>query len=175
MSRTEALPPIAESTPRAEPGCSDPLPLLIQVPLVAPVRPLLRSQQHAPVMLRTMGPRRVKRRLRRKVRLAGLALLGFLPLPLALALTPGTSNRPPCPASSRVSSILTSSENGDKPTRAREARRWISPSETSSPPPVLLSIEPIGTTVDSETETSVVFPGYLLPDDSHEELAHEGS
>jgi hypothetical protein len=41
--------------------------------------------------------------------------------------------------------------------------------------PVLLLIEPVGTTVHSDIETPVVFPGYLLPDDNHEEPAHEGS
>ena len=46
---------------------------------------------------------------------------------------------------------------------------------TTSPTPVLLSVEPVGTAVDSDTETPVVFPGYLLPDDNHEEPAHEGS
>ena len=46
---------------------------------------------------------------------------------------------------------------------------------TTSPTPVLLSIEPVGTAVDSDTETPVVFPGYLLPDDHHEEPVHEGS
>jgi hypothetical protein len=41
--------------------------------------------------------------------------------------------------------------------------------------PVLLSIEPVGTTADSDIDTSVVFPGYLLPDDNREEPAHGGS
>ena len=53
---------------------------------------------------------------------------------------------------------------------------WISASAaTTSPASVLLSIEPVGTAVDSDTETPVVFPGYLLPDDHHEEPVHEGS
>jgi hypothetical protein len=41
--------------------------------------------------------------------------------------------------------------------------------------PVLLSIEPVGTTADSDVETPVVFPGYLLPDDNREEPVHGGS
>jgi hypothetical protein len=41
--------------------------------------------------------------------------------------------------------------------------------------PVLLSIEPVGTTADSDVEIPVVFPGYLLPDDNREEPAHGGS
>jgi hypothetical protein len=48
--------------------------------------------------------------------------------------------------------------------------------EPSSPlPQVLLSIEPAGTAADLGSEISVVFPGYLLPDDNHEDPAHEGS
>ena len=42
-------------------------------------------------------------------------------------------------------------------------------------PRVLLSIEPVGTTAESDAEAPVVFPGYLLPEDTHEESAHEGS
>jgi hypothetical protein len=41
--------------------------------------------------------------------------------------------------------------------------------------PVLLSIEPLGTSADSDVEAPVVFPGYLLPDDNREEPAHGGS
>jgi hypothetical protein len=43
------------------------------------------------------------------------------------------------------------------------------------PPTVVLSIEPASSTSSSETDAPVVFPGYLLPDDSFEEPAHEGS
>jgi hypothetical protein len=41
--------------------------------------------------------------------------------------------------------------------------------------PVLLSIEPVGTSTESDGEAPVVFPGYLLPDDNREEAAHGGS
>jgi hypothetical protein len=41
--------------------------------------------------------------------------------------------------------------------------------------PVLLSIEPLGTSADFDAEAPVVFPGYLLPDDNREEPAHGGS
>lgn len=45
----------------------------------------------------------------------------------------------------------------------------------SMPAAVLISIEPAVSANESETETPVVFPGYLLPDDHREESAHEGS
>lgn len=41
--------------------------------------------------------------------------------------------------------------------------------------PILLSIEPVGATAESDVETPVLFPGYLLPDDNKEEPAHGGS
>lgn len=44
-----------------------------------------------------------------------------------------------------------------------------------SPSPVMLWVEPLGSAVDSDTPAPVVFPGYLLPDDRHEEPVHEGS
>jgi hypothetical protein len=53
------------------------------------------------------------------------------------------------------------------------ARNPIS-AATGSCSPVVLSIESIGSAVDSDTEHAVVFPGYLLPDDHLEEPVHEG-
>jgi hypothetical protein len=38
--------------------------------------------------------------------------------------------------------------------------------------PVMLSIEPVGTRVESDAKTPVVFHGYLLPDDNREEPVH---
>jgi hypothetical protein len=175
MSRTEALPPIPKSTPCAEPGYSDVVPLLIQVPSVHPAGRMLLSEPPSAVVLRFRRARRVRRRLRREVRVAGLALLAFLPLPLAAALAPWVSHPPGSLASSRVLLIATSPERGDLPLLDHRAGLWSSATETSSTSPVLLSIEPVGSAPDSDAESPVVFPGYLLPDDSHEELAHEGS
>ncbi len=45
----------------------------------------------------------------------------------------------------------------------------------SSPGAVLLSIEPVTIGLEAESETPVVFPGYLLPADRREEPTHEGS
>jgi hypothetical protein len=41
---------------------------------------------------------------------------------------------------------------------------------------VVLSIEPaVAPPADADAEVPIVFPGYVLPDDSLEEPAHEGS
>jgi hypothetical protein len=47
--------------------------------------------------------------------------------------------------------------------------------DPASRPAVVLSLEPTGVLPDSEDDAPVVLPGYLLPDDGHEEPAHEGS
>jgi hypothetical protein len=43
------------------------------------------------------------------------------------------------------------------------------------PPAIRISIEPAGLAPCAGTESPVVFPGYLLPDDGCEEPAHAGS
>ena len=43
------------------------------------------------------------------------------------------------------------------------------------PSVVVLSIEPATVAPGPETEVPVVFPGYVLPDDSLEESSHAGS
>jgi hypothetical protein len=42
-------------------------------------------------------------------------------------------------------------------------------------PVVLLSTEPMVAAPAAEAEVPIVFPGYVLPDDTFEEPAHEGS
>ncbi len=42
-------------------------------------------------------------------------------------------------------------------------------------PSVVLSVESPAAASDRECEAPVVLPGYLLPDDVHEESSHEGS
>jgi len=43
------------------------------------------------------------------------------------------------------------------------------------PPTISISIEPAALAPHVEAGSPVVFPGYLLPDDSSEERAHAGS
>ncbi len=40
---------------------------------------------------------------------------------------------------------------------------------------VMLSSEPAAVAAGSAAETPVIFPGYVLPDDTREDLMHEGS
>jgi hypothetical protein len=46
---------------------------------------------------------------------------------------------------------------------------------SSSSGAVVLSIEPAVVAPGTETPVPVIFPGYVLPDDSLEDRAHEGS
>ena len=123
---------------------------------------------------RSWESRRPRRRLRRQVRVAGYALLGFLPLLMALThWTDAQSIRHP---GARLLSLQSRPSRGEAPAGEAGPEVWHSVSAaTPSLTPVLLSVEPVGTAVDSDTETPVVFPGYLLPDDHHEEPLHEGS
>lgn len=106
--------------------------------------------------------------------MAGYTLLGLLPLLLAWShWTDAQSIRRPV---SRLLSLPSRRSGREAPDGGTDPGARISASAaTTSPTPVLLSIEPVGTAVDSDTETPVVFPGYLLPDDHHEEPVHEGS
>jgi hypothetical protein len=180
MSRTEALPTMpvlmpAASMPLTESGFLHPAPVLILVPHVRPSSTHCSSFAGSTAASpRLSGVRRPRRRLRRQVRVAGYTLLGLLPLLLAwnhwtdaqAIQHPGS--RLPSPPSHRF--------GGEAPDGGTEPGAWNSASTaTTSPTPVSLSIEPVGTAVDSDTETPVVFPGYLLPDDHHEEPVHEGS
>ncbi|MGC8642157.1 MAG: hypothetical protein ACP5XB_20020 [Isosphaeraceae bacterium] len=147
--------------PRAEGEFAETPLCLIQVPrVVPPPRSRLRAEPPWPGLPRTQTVRKTRRRLRREFRLAVVTMFVLLPVPLALAVThwpAAASNRP---TSSRMLAIP--APGGNAALGAFHA-------------PVWLSVEPAGAAVDGQTETPVVFPGYLLPDDSHEESTHEGS
>jgi len=181
MSRSEALPTMpvlmpAASMPLTETGFLHPAPVLILVPHVRPSSTQCLSFAGRPTAAspRPRGVRRPRRRLRRQVRVAGYTLLGLLPLLLAWSRwTDAQSIRHPW---SRLLLLPSHRSGREAPDGGTEPGAWNSASAvTTSPAPVLLSIEPVGTAVDSDTETPVVFPGYLLPDDHHEEPVHEGS
>ena len=182
MSRTEALPTMpvlmpAASMPLTESGFLHPAPVLILVPHVRPSSThCLSFAGSTAASPRPRGVRRPRRRLRRQVRVAGYTLLGLLPLLLAWSRwTDAQSIRHPW---SRLLLLPSHQHRSGReaPDGGTEPGAWNSASAvTTSPAPVLLSIEPVGTAVDSDTETPVVFPGYLLPDDHHEEPVHEGS
>jgi hypothetical protein len=180
MSRSEALPTMlvlmpAASMPLTESGFLHPAPVLILVPHVRPSSTqCLSFAGPTAAAPRLRGVRRPRRRLRRQVRVAGYTLLGLLPLLLAWSRwTDAQSIRHPW---SRLLLLPSHRSGREAPDGGTEPGAWNSASAvTTSPAPVLLSIEPVGTAVDSDTETPVVFPGYLLPDDHHEEPVHEGS
>ena len=180
MSRTEALPTMpvlmpAASIPLTESESLQPAPVLILVPHVRP-----NPSRHlsvvgsTPTSPRLRGVRRRKRRSRRQVRLAGYALLGLLPF--LLGWSHWTDAQFIRHSGSRLLSLPTHQSGREARDGGTDPEAWISASTaTTSPVPVLLSIEPVGTAVDSDTETPVVLPGYLLPDDHREEPVHEGS
>jgi len=165
----------AASMPLTESGFLQPAPVLILVPHVRPNSTgrckFAGSTATSP---RLRDVRRPRRRLRRQLRVAGYALLGLLPLLLAWShWIDAQSIRH---TGSRLLSLPSHRSGRAAPDGGTDPGAWISASAvTASPAPVLLSIEPVGTAVDSDTETPVVFPGYLLPDDHHEEPVHEGS
>jgi hypothetical protein len=146
------------------PAPSHPVPvLLIEVPLMAPrVRPARRPSVAATERIRAHGAspllgqtRQRRRRLRREVRMAGYVLAIALPLALALALLRGA------PAVGRDGS-------GPAPRSpvATELR----------PPGIRITLDPSALNPQFEPESTVVLPGYLLPDEGEgaEEPAHAG-
>src|SRR5271166_5332677 len=168
----------AASMPLTESRFLHPAPVLILVPHVRPNSTgRLKLAGATATTPRLRQVRRPRRRLRRQVRVAGYTLLGLLPLLLAWShWTDARSIQHPGSRllllpSHRHRSGRAAPDGGTKP----EAWNSASAAATTSLAPVLLSIEPVGTAVDSDTETPVVFPGYLLPDDHHEEPVHEGS
>jgi hypothetical protein len=167
--------PMPMPMPLTESGFVHPAPVLIQVPHVRP-NPTrgLHSVRHAETTLRPRGSPRPRRRLRREVRLAGYTLLAWFPLVVAWSHW-NDARSIPHPAT-RLLSLPSYRSQREADDGEAERGAWISASALTSPPaPVLLSIEPVGTAVDCDAETPVVFPGYLLPDDHHEEPVHEGS
>jgi hypothetical protein len=75
-------------------------------------------------------------------------------------------------------STIARAEQSDVPPTAHEAEQPdVEKGDASirTPPTVMLSIEPTAAVSGGDTEVSVVLPGYVLPDDSFQEPAHEGS
>ena len=110
---------------------------------------------------------RPRRRLRREVRLAGCALWPWSPLVCALRPGLGESREPGCrparrPWSRGIGSSATS------PTRTSRASRPADVAGSLDAPPSMVALDRAGRRRrPSPTRRSpVVFPGYLLPDDS---------
>jgi hypothetical protein len=180
MNRTEALPTMpmllpTASIPRTEPGLLPAAPVLIRVPHARPIPTRrLNSARSTATSWRARGIRSRRRRLRRPIRVAGYALFALLPSLLAWScLTDAQWTRQP---SGRLFSPSAHLSKHEKLDGGLDPGAWSSSSAArASGSLILLSIEPVGTAADSDNETPVVFPGYLLPDDHHEEPIHEGS
>jgi hypothetical protein len=119
-------------------------------------------------------PRLRKRRLRSEVRLAGCALLALIPIVSACTL--GWSNHPDRILACSISDPLEAVADGTTSSTASRLGFDYQASQAgaASPASFVLSTEP-AITVPGDAEVPVNFPGFVLPDDSREDLSHEGS
>ena len=142
-------------------------PVLISVPALA-------SPRRRPTAFREDEPRaaaprprptaRRRRRLRREVRMVGVALVVALPLSWTFWSVPW----PGAPAGADEPGVLAGS-----------------PAQAEAPPIVSLRLEPISPTTASVSAAAghaphkdrgpVALPGYIIPDDGSEEVVHAGS
>ncbi len=177
MSRTDTYPTAASKRAGRSPGLE--LAVLIavpkvQAPRVRPLEPTVSRQR-----LRQSPPRRhqPRRRLRRHVRLAGWSLLALLPILGGGAL--GWAS-----LATRAVNLPAWGELAEAGARTRDEGGARLGSSRSVMMPAVVAIdassgavrplEPaIGAPI-ADAEVSVIFPGYLLPDDSLEEAANEG-
>jgi hypothetical protein len=150
------------------------LAVLIAVPEVKDKRILpARTRVAGQVASERPWVRRPKRRLRREVRVAGCALLALAPLVSAGTL--GWSSRP-----TRVLACSIADATAGDPVLGEFALPRAQAGGPGVPPlgpsgAVVLSIDPAVIAPGTGSEVPVIFPGYVLPDDSLEGPAHEGS
>jgi hypothetical protein len=160
MSRAHLLATIPSKRPDRAAARS--IAVLIEVPLVSG-KPATRARVDA--LVRRAGTRRTRRRLRREVRVAVAALLVLAPLVSASTLA--WSGRPDRALTCSIAEARAEAEAGE----AGLAAGQISSRENRSHGTVVL---PVALTPDSGGAPPVVFPGYVLPDDTLEGRAHEG-
>ena len=176
MTRTETLMPRPSIQPDRD--LSRSLVSLIEVPAVKSSRmrrPHFRA--HARVDGRGQGRRpclaRSRRRLRREIRIVGCALLVLAPLLSACTLLSSTG-----PVRVLACSITeATARSSDRAPSAGTPEVAGQPEIIAGDPPgvVVLSVEPTVPSPVSDAEVPVIFPGYVLPDDSLEGSTHEGS
>jgi hypothetical protein len=161
---------------RSERTLSSSLVILIEVPAIK-ARPIDRSSRTPSLRTRVVGrkPHRYRRRLRREVRLVGCALLALVPIVSACTL--GWSNRPDRNLACSISDPLEARADGDGfvDPPSLGLRHQPGQSTVASTGAVVLSIESAVTVPGAVSDTAVIFPGYVLPDDSREDSTHEGS
>jgi hypothetical protein len=154
------------------------LAVLIEVPAINPL-PIARAPRAVPRRLPKAGQHRRygRRRLRREVSLAGCALIALVPLVSACTL--GWSNRPDrivaCAISDPLHSQVPTDRDGFFENRPLACESQEGQAAIASSGAIVLSTEPAAVAPGSAAETPVIFPGYVLPDDSREDSLHEGS
>jgi hypothetical protein len=177
MSQTDTYPTAADTRARRSPVLE--LTVLIAVPKVqaSRVRPPEPTLTHE--RLRRSTPRRhqPRRRLRRNVRLAGWSLLALLPIfgGGALGWACLATRAVNLPAWAVLAEAGARTRDGGL-SRIGSSRSVVVPAVVAIGATSLAvpSTEPaIGAPI-ADAEVSVIFPGYLLPDDSLEEAANEG-
>jgi len=149
------------------------LEVLIEVPDLKGSR-MGRGKVQSPRREATSRPKcvRTKRRLRREVRVAGCALLALMPL--VSLCTIGSSSQPSRVVACSIADTIAGRNNlAAKAPRDRALEPGTNASRSTGA--VVLSVEPPAQVPGNDTEVPVVFPGYVLPDDSLEDAAHEGS
>lgn len=119
-------------------------------------------------------PRRpqTRRRLKREVKIAAGIL--FILLPFVFHASMVWSGRLGTIAASRLTRTAHSDDEREESGVGSALARQVSRS-VFEPAVVLMSIEPAQTGFKTDAELPVNLPGYLLPEDSFEEITHEGS
>jgi hypothetical protein len=161
---------------RSEHTSSSSFAVLIAVPEIQVRSRTDRQQMPQPHMrVPRHETRRARRRLRREVRFAGYVLLVLVPI--ASACTLGWSNRPDRILACSIADPLQTTASIDSSTDIlRLGGMDQSPQPTiASMGTVTLSSKPVVTIPEAVVEAPVIFPGYVLPDDSREDSLHEGS
>jgi hypothetical protein len=173
MSQADTL--ITMPSIRSDRGAARSLASLIEVPEVKRsstrrTRPRIgRDWQRR----RPSSATRPKRRLRREVRVGGCVLLALVPLFAACTL--GWSGRPARVLACSIAEATAPDQGFDGSALPRDRSNRSAEPPNGSPGVVVLSIEPAVLAPGTDAEFPVVFPGYVLPDDSLEGSTHEGS
>jgi hypothetical protein len=179
MSQTGILSEV--TTVRSRNRVADALPVLIEIPRIARIERTSRGRGvqaafHADSSRNAIGRRRPRRRLRRHVRLSAWALLGLTPIVLASSYAwsgnPGPASIRSARAPEQKGSARVCLSDPARPDRVLDGRRTVPFDER---PETLLSIEAAAAPSAADSDSVVVLPGYLLPDNSRQEPVHEGS
>jgi hypothetical protein len=159
-------------SPRARRATSDGIAVLIQVPRVELPRGRARAGPSRRISSRARDGRggRTRRRLRPGVRLAGWSLLALASMAGTFAM--GWTTRG---ASFRLPVLRASSFDRDAGALAAADGDGERPAGDPAGEADAIAIGPALAAPVADAEVPVVFPGYVLPDDSREEPAHEGS